>query len=141
MKEVDPERFMPAEGKELTRNMAVDPGQLLGAVVTPLSKLHKLSICRLKLSVGLFRQFLILGNSEVQSFSLFSEILASFIEFGFVERLELFHVCLEFANFIILGPEEGELIILLLEFGLVLPCLFEKMQHHIRYGHTIFKGC
>ena len=141
MRKVDPERFMPAEGKELTINMVVDPGQLLSVVVTPLPELHKFSIRRLKLSVGLFQQFLVLANLELQTLLLFGEILASFIHLGFVERLEFLHFCLKFGNFIIFGPEESEVIILLLQFGLMLSFLFEKMQHHIRHGHTIFKRC
>ena len=70
---------MTAEEKELTRNVVVDPGQLLGTLVTPLQELRKLSIRRLKLRVGLLQQFLVLGDLEVEALALFSKILARFL--------------------------------------------------------------
>ena len=118
--------------------MAVDPGQLLGTVITPFAKLHKFSIRRLKFDVGLLEKFSVLGNLEIEALALFSIVLASFLKFGLVLRFQLLHVCLELGNFIILGSEEGKLVIFLFELGLMLPCLFEKMQNHIRHEHTIF---
>jgi len=120
--------------------MAVDPGQLLGAVVAPLPELHKFGICRLKLSVGLFQQFLVLGNLEVQMLLLFGEILASFIHLGFVERLEFLHLCLKLGNFFILGPEEGKFIILFLEFGLLLSLYLVQIFSH-KDVLSLHSGC
>ena len=121
--------------------MAVDPGQLLDAIVASLAKLFKLSERRPKLDLGFFKKVLVLGDLESKALTLFGDVLANFLELGFVLGLHLLHLGLEFGYFVVLGPEEGELIVLLLQLGLMLSCLFEKMQHHIRHGHTILKRC
>ena len=119
--------------------MVVDPSQLLGTVITPFAKLHKFSIRRLKFDVGLLEKFSVLGNLEIEALTLFSIVLDSLFKVGLVLRFQFLHLCFELGDLIILGSEEGKLIVFLFELGLMLPCLFEKMQHHIRHGHTIFQ--
>ena len=119
----------------------MDPGQLLDTTIASLPKLFKLGERRPKPDFGFLEQILVLGDLKGKALTLFGEVLANFLELGFVLGLHLLHLGLEFGYFVVLGPEEGKLIVLLLQLGLMLSCLFEKMQHHIRHGHTILKRC
>ena len=119
----------------------MDLGQLLDTTIASLPKLFKLSERRPKPGFEFLEQVLVLGDLEGKTLMFFDEVLANFLELDFVLGLHILHLVLKFGYLVVLGPEEGKLIILLLQLGLMLSCLFEKMQHHIRHGHTILKRC